>query len=224
MKLRSLRASSGFTLAELLIVVAIIAVLVAIAIPVFGTALEKSRAATCMANRDSAARECTYALLSSSDSTAAGRLGIINSVMAEYPGSSMCPDGGTYTAREETDGRVTVECSIHTESSAPAGWVSGTGYSVGDTITSGGYIFICKKAHTSGNGQYICDPTTTSSNKTSWACIGAVDGEPLSYDSRLRYEEGMEVNYKGKTYQRTDYNPISSPIPYAGSEYWTLIS
>jgi len=40
----------GFTLAELLIVVAIIAVLVAIAIPVFTAQLEKSRQATDAAN------------------------------------------------------------------------------------------------------------------------------------------------------------------------------
>ena len=44
----------GFTLAELLIVVAIIAVLVAIAIPVFTTQLEKSREATDVANVRSA--------------------------------------------------------------------------------------------------------------------------------------------------------------------------
>jgi len=44
----------GFTLAELLIVVAIIAVLVAIAIPVFTTQLEKSREATDTANVRSA--------------------------------------------------------------------------------------------------------------------------------------------------------------------------
>ena len=44
----------GFTLAELLIVVAIIAVLVAIAIPVFTTQLEKSREATDLANVRSA--------------------------------------------------------------------------------------------------------------------------------------------------------------------------
>jgi len=42
--------NKGFTLAELLIVVAIIAVLVAIAIPVFGAQLEKSREATDAAN------------------------------------------------------------------------------------------------------------------------------------------------------------------------------
>ena len=42
--------NKGFTLAELLIVVAIIAVLVAIAIPVFTTQLERSREATDMSN------------------------------------------------------------------------------------------------------------------------------------------------------------------------------
>ena len=46
--------NKGFTLAELLIVVAIIAVLVAIAIPVFTTQLEKSREATDIANVRSA--------------------------------------------------------------------------------------------------------------------------------------------------------------------------
>ncbi len=46
--------NKGFTLAELLIVVAIIAVLVAVAIPVFTTQLEKSREATDQANVRSA--------------------------------------------------------------------------------------------------------------------------------------------------------------------------
>ncbi len=47
----------GFTLAELLIVVAIIAVLTAIAIPVFTTQLEKSREATDISNVRSAYAE-----------------------------------------------------------------------------------------------------------------------------------------------------------------------
>lgn len=46
--------NKGFTLAELLIVVAIIAVLTAIAIPVFTTQLEKSRESTDLANLRSA--------------------------------------------------------------------------------------------------------------------------------------------------------------------------
>ena len=51
----------GFTLAELLIVVAIIAVLTAIAIPVFTTQLEKSREATDMSNIRSAYAEVVAA-------------------------------------------------------------------------------------------------------------------------------------------------------------------
>ena len=46
--------NKGFTLAELLIVVAIIAVLVAIAIPIFSSQLEKSKEATDIANVRSA--------------------------------------------------------------------------------------------------------------------------------------------------------------------------
>ena len=53
----------GFTLAELLIVVAIIAVLVAIAIPVFGRQLEKSRETTDAANLRSAYAAAAIAVL-----------------------------------------------------------------------------------------------------------------------------------------------------------------
>ena len=54
----------GFTLAELLIVVAIIAVLVAIAIPVFTTRLEQSRETTDIANLRSAYAAAQVAALS----------------------------------------------------------------------------------------------------------------------------------------------------------------
>jgi type IV pilus assembly protein PilA len=56
MKLKK-RNKKGFTLAELLIVVAIIAVLVAIAIPIFTSQLEKSRESTDLANVRSAYAE-----------------------------------------------------------------------------------------------------------------------------------------------------------------------
>ena len=55
--------NKGFTLAELLIVVAIIAVLTAIAIPVFTTQLEKSREATDASNIRAAYAEISVALL-----------------------------------------------------------------------------------------------------------------------------------------------------------------
>ena len=53
----------GFTLAELLIVVAIIAVLVAIAIPIFTSQLERSREATDLSNIRSYYAEINSALL-----------------------------------------------------------------------------------------------------------------------------------------------------------------
>lgn len=60
--------NKGFTLAELLIVVAIIAVLVAIAIPVFTTQLEKSREATDTANVRSAYAYLMAEYLTNADS------------------------------------------------------------------------------------------------------------------------------------------------------------
>ena len=61
--------NKGFTLAELLIVVAIIAVLVAIAIPIFTSQLEKSRDAVTIANLRSAYAEAAATALTADDPT-----------------------------------------------------------------------------------------------------------------------------------------------------------
>ena len=61
--MKKMNNKRGFTLAELLIVVAIIAVLVAIAIPIFNTQLEKSRDAVDEANIRAAYAELTAALI-----------------------------------------------------------------------------------------------------------------------------------------------------------------
>lgn len=62
----------GFTLAELLIVVAIIAVLVAISIPIFTSQLEKSRDAVSISNIRAAYAEAQSAYLTTSSDTANG--------------------------------------------------------------------------------------------------------------------------------------------------------
>lgn len=65
-----MRKKQGFTLAELLIVVAIIAVLVGIAIPVFTSQLEKAREATDAANiRDAYAEVMTKAISTGDEDT-----------------------------------------------------------------------------------------------------------------------------------------------------------
>ena len=62
--MKKLKNSKGFTLMEMLIVVAIIAILVAIAIPAFSGQLEKAREAADMANIRSAYAEVMAAALS----------------------------------------------------------------------------------------------------------------------------------------------------------------
>ena len=64
-----MKKEEGFTLAELLIVVAIIAVLVAISIPIFTSQLEKSRESTDQANVRSAYAALVADYLDPSNST-----------------------------------------------------------------------------------------------------------------------------------------------------------
>lgn len=69
--MKKMNNRKGFTLAELLIVVAIIAVLVAIAIPIFTTQLERAREATDLANIRSAYAEVVTAYLGDGSSHSA---------------------------------------------------------------------------------------------------------------------------------------------------------
>ena len=69
-----MKKSKGFTLAELLIVVAIIAVLVAIAIPVFTTQLKKAELATELANTRAAYAEVVATAMAEGSYDSSGKL------------------------------------------------------------------------------------------------------------------------------------------------------
>ena len=114
----------GFTLAELLIVVAIIAVLTAIAIPVFTTQLEKSREATDQANVRSAYADVMANYLTNADSgysmTVSARQtqpdwqGPVGTITTQVDGTesqiaySAKTTGNNYTVAINTSGSVTI--------------------------------------------------------------------------------------------------------------------
>ena len=116
--------NKGFTLAELLIVVAIIAVLVAIAIPVFTTQLEKSREATDQANVRSAYAEVMAEYLTNADSghsmtvaarqTQSGWQGPSGTIVTQVDGSegsikyNAKTTGSSYTVAITKSGTVTI--------------------------------------------------------------------------------------------------------------------
>ena len=130
-----MKNNKGFTLAELLIVVAIIAVVVAIAIPIFTTQLEKAREATDVANIRDYYAEIATALLSGdlSDSGAAGTSAttqVGNNKTATVDGiADAAASGDTFT--------VTVAIAAADVHQQVAEWQSGAQSVAGVTIAAG---------------------------------------------------------------------------------------
>lgn len=110
----------GFTLAELLVVVAIIGVLVAISIPIFTNQLEKSREAVDLANVRSAYAELTTEYLAgdnagSSNGTSVkcekkntAWVGGTSKIADTIPMPVSAPVGGSYTVTITASGSVSV--------------------------------------------------------------------------------------------------------------------
>ncbi len=115
--------TKGFTLAELLIVVAIIAVLVAIAIPVFTTQLEKSREATDIANVRSA-----YAA-------------VITNYLGDNTSNSMTVDAKqTISGWQGTTGVIEYQNASAMVPYTYSAKVSGNTYNVGISVDSSGTV------------------------------------------------------------------------------------
>ena len=96
----------GFTLAELLIVVAIIAVLVAVAIPVFTSQLNKSQLATDTANVRAAYAEVVATALADGQTNDAGNLTVSFTDPSQYSTATVDNTTHTVTVTHNKDGNL----------------------------------------------------------------------------------------------------------------------
>lgn len=94
--IRKARAERGFTLVEIMIVVLIIGILLAIAVPNFVRARESSRAKACVSNlkQIDAAKEQWAMDNNKSDGATCQMTDLVPNYIKSTPS---CPSGGTYT-------------------------------------------------------------------------------------------------------------------------------
>ena len=101
--MKKLNTKAGFTLAELLIVVAIIAVLVAIAIPIFNSQLEKSRESTDIANIRDIYAEVSVGLLDGTLVKDNDTMNVMNGLTATYSATNKTVTVASFPINQKVD-------------------------------------------------------------------------------------------------------------------------
>jgi prepilin-type N-terminal cleavage/methylation domain-containing protein len=121
---KTLRNKKGFTLVELMVVVAILGILVAIAVPVYNSVTAEAEKKTCHANqRTIESAIVQYNMLHPSDEI--GDTDLANFLAGEgdyadeefFVAEPKCPTGGTYTYKPD-EGTVTCGEEAHGHHSA----------------------------------------------------------------------------------------------------------
>ncbi|MGE4485758.1 MAG: competence type IV pilus major pilin ComGC [Oscillospiraceae bacterium] len=154
-----MRNNKGFTLVEMLIVVAIIGILTAVGIPSLTGQLDRAKAVACEANRVIFMRSYKMNMVFET-----GDYTLEQAINGEYPVMTQdlagltCPSGGTFSV---VDGQLV--CSVH--GAIGSGETGGSGGGTGgdtDTLVAGDVIFgnitlgswedLCSAAASSGSG------------------------------------------------------------------------
>jgi prepilin-type N-terminal cleavage/methylation domain-containing protein len=136
------RKANGFTLIELVVVIAVLGILAGIAIARYLDLTEEADRNACLANRTTLSRELAYREAEGDDPQTYYDQQVTNA-LTTTPGSTTtegsrfrCPSGGTYTLNAQT---LAVTCSIPTHSDGSIGNSTvGNGTGTGGGSTGGG--------------------------------------------------------------------------------------
>lgn len=110
-KLYALKNKKGFTLVELMVVVAILGILVAIAVPVYRNSQTKAEKGTCQANERAIVSAVQQAIMNGEITAPVTTTAVAGSKLDDYfSGGVKCPSGGAYSFAVAADGTVTVTC------------------------------------------------------------------------------------------------------------------
>ena len=123
--------NSGFSLVELIIVIAIMAVIIGVIAPQYIKYISKSREAVCQTNMDTLIREYQVETISRQPSTVEEAKALLREIVEAHGGtvesegtsfytggvySGFCKDGGTYSCMFSGDFLImSIDCSVHGE-------------------------------------------------------------------------------------------------------------
>lgn len=214
-----IKKRGGFTLVELVVVIAVLGILAGIAIPRFMTQMELARKETCLANRTTLAKELAVVEAAGGNPQAYFKEQI-NTVSKSTESRFHCPSNGVYTLAKDNIG---VSCSLAehanndgaetnkpvsvTDPGADKNYIYGGAveyepnkkYNFGDLVVKDGIIYKVMNADKSA----ATNPWDyTAEAHDTWFVAGTADGSPIEWENKpyLHYELGTIVTYGGENY------------------------